>query len=205
MAQNSRNRPARSRPAGRGGTLLGVLLGLVLGILIALGVAWYVTQAPLPFQSRIVKPAVDTDGARPAPNVAPEASSGPPSPLPGKAGEKPLEQPRFDFYKMLPGGNDSATTPAQAERSAATAPAEPVFLQAASFQKPADADNLKARLALMGLEAAVQTAELPGKGAVYRVRIGPFAKPEDMNRARALLAENGMQARLVKGKDAAGN
>jgi cell division protein FtsN len=37
------------------------------------------------------------------------------------------------------------------------------------------------------------------------VRIGPFKKPEDMNRSRALLAENGIQARVVKLKDGAPN
>lgn len=205
MAQNRRNRSTRTRPSGRGSTLLGVLLGLVLGILIALGVAWYVTQAPVPFQSRLAKPAVESDGAKPAPNIEPGASAGPPSPLPGKPGEKPQEQPRFDFYKMLPGGNDSAATPPQAGKDTAKASAEPVFLQAGSFQKPADADNLKARLALMGLEAGVQTAELPGKGTVHRVRLGPFVKTDDLNHARALLAENGIQAKVVKSKDAAGN
>lgn len=206
MAQNRRNLSTRSRPAGGGSTLLGVLLGLVLGILIALGVAWYVTQAPVPFQSKIAKPAMDSNGAAgPAPNAEPHASAGPPTPLPGKPGEKPQEQTRFDFYKMLPGGNDSAATPQQPAKSTEKASAEPVFLQAGSFQKPADADNLKARLALMGLEAGVQTAELPGKGTVHRVRLGPFDKTDDMNRARGLLAENGIQATVVKSKDAAGN
>lgn len=202
MARNRSNRSTRWRCAAGGSTLLGVVLGLVLGILIALGVAWYVTKVPLPFQSKIVKPAADAGDATPPPNVEPQASA--PSPLPGKAGEKPADQPRFDFYKMLPGGNDTPATPAQAGRNAAPTAAEPVFLQAGSFQKAVDADNLKARLALMGLEAGVQTAELPGKGTVHRVRIGPFVKPDDMNQARALLAENGIQARLVKG-NAAGN
>jgi cell division protein FtsN len=205
VAQDWRSRSTRSRPAGRGGTLLGVLLGLVLGILIALGVAWYITKAPVPFQSKVVKPAESSDGASPAPNVEPRASAAPPSPLPGKPGEKSQEQPRFDFYKMLPGGNDSAATPPEAGKDTGKAPTEPVFLQAGSFQKPTDADNLKARLALMGLEAGVQTAELPGKGTVHRVRLGPFLKTDDMNRARTLLAENGIQATVVKSKDAAAN
>jgi len=206
VAGNKRNRSTRWQPAGRGSTLLGVLLGLVLGILIALGVAWYVTKTPLPFQSRTVKPAADANDTPPAaPNFERQGTAAAPSPLPGKAGEKPLDQPRFDFYKMLPGGNESAATPAPAGRNAVPAPAERVFLQAGSFQKADDADNLKARLALMGLEAGVQTAELPGKGTVHRVRLGPFVKPDEMNHARALLAENGIQAKLVKGKDAAGN
>jgi len=47
----------RSRPGGAGSTMLGILFGLVLGILIALGVAWYVNKAPLPFQNKTGKPA----------------------------------------------------------------------------------------------------------------------------------------------------
>jgi cell division protein FtsN len=42
-----------------------------------------------------------------------------------------------------------------------------------AFEDPSEADNLKARLALMGVEASVQKVELPEKGTVHRVRMGP--------------------------------
>jgi cell division protein FtsN len=225
----------RSRLGGGGSTMLGILFGLVLGILIALGVAWYVNKAPLPFQSKAAKPATpatkpatpatkqnepaDTADeppreakAAPAPAVQPAQPAQPAPPttapvtLPGRPGEKQVERPRFDFYKMLPSGEEPSAKAERPEKkpevapAPAPAPTEPMFLQAGSFQNPGEADNLKAKLALLGLEAGVQATELPGKGTVHRVRIGPFTKPAAMNRARALLAENGVQAKVVKVK-----
>lgn len=186
--------------------MIGVLIGLVLGVLIALGVAWYLNKTPLPFQDKVLKHPGDkaANGAPPEGGTPVEAA---PAPLPGKPGDKPLERPRFDFYKMLPSGEEAAPPPAAAEKSerAESAPAEILFLQAGSFQKAEDADNLRAKLALLGLDANVQPVNIPEKGTLHRVRIGPFKKPEEMNRARSLLAENGIQARLVKAKDGASN
>jgi cell division protein FtsN len=47
----------------------------------------------------------------------------------------------------------------------------------------------------------VQETAVPDKGTMYRVRVGPYAKPEDMNRARNQLAQNGIQSTVVKIKD----
>ena len=76
------------------------------------------------------------------------------------------------------------------------------YLQAGSFQNPADADNQKARLAILGLESSVEPSVLPDKGTWYRVRLGPYRKLEEINRARQTLAQNGIDASLVKLKDA---
>ena len=87
--------------------------------------------------------------------------------------------------------------------SSATASGEVFYLQACAFQKSTDADNLKAKLALMGLETSVQEVNVPDKGLMHRVRVGPYAKPEDMNRVRNQLAQNGIQASVVKARDSA--
>ena len=71
---------------------------------------------------------------------------------------------------------DAQRTPAQAS--------EAFYLQAGAFQNAPDADNLKARLALIGVAAAVQTTTLPDKGVWHRVRVGPYTAIEDLNRAR---------------------
>jgi len=81
------------------------------------------------------------------------------------------------------------------------APAENYLLQVGSFQNPADADNLKARLALIGVEVGVEPIDLADKGTWYRVRIGPYTKVEEINRLRQTLAQNGIEATLVKIKD----
>jgi cell division protein FtsN len=199
MARASRS--SRKARRGHGSTVVGVLIGLVLGVIIAAAAAWYMNRAPLPFQDKAARPAEKPTEGKGAAETAVRSE---PVPLPGKPGDKPLERPRFDFYKMLPSGEEVAPPP-KAEAPAPEAPAEILYLQVGSFQKAEDADNLKAKLALMGVEAGVQAADIPDKGTLHRVRIGPFRKPEDMNRARALMAENGIQARVVKAKDGAAN
>jgi cell division protein FtsN len=85
------------------------------------------------------------------------------------------------------------------------APKERYFLQVGSFPNPADADNLKARLALMGMEANVEPANVAGKGVWYRVRLGPYTRVDEINRIRQQLTQNGVDVSLVKVTDTASN
>ena len=192
--------PLRHRQGG--GTLLGLFIGLVGGVLIAFGVVWYLNKSPFPFLEK---------GAR---DERPEASATaqPVLPLPGKPGDQVSDKPRFDFYKILPGNQEAVPTPPdqaapapQPSSQASPQPAPPkaaanqsVYLQAGAFQNSGEADNLKAKLAMMGLEADVQTVTVPGRGVVNRVLVGPYAKPEDLNRVRGQLSQNGIQATVVK-------
>ena len=188
--QHTTSRPARHN---WGGTLGGVLIGLVIGVAIACGVVWYVNKSPLPFQDKA--PHADKTGM-PTP---PSAVTGQPAALPGKPGDKPVEKPRFDFYKILPGGDATPAPGGAVPQDGSPAPAaDQFYLQLGAFQKPADADNLKARLALLGVEASVQPVDVPGKGSMQRVRAGPYPRPEDMNRVRNQLAQSGIAATVVK-------
>jgi len=190
MAQNYKPRAAAKRKSS-GGTLLGIFIGLVLGLAIAVGIAWYMSKTPIPFLNK----------ARPPEKAATE---------PGKALAKPdekttqqVEKPRFEFYKILPGAEEPVTEREIKQAAKRGAPAENYLLQAGSFQNPADADNLKARLALLGVEAGVEPINLAEKGTWYRVRIGPYSKVDEINRLRQTLAQNGIEASLVKIKDSA--
>ena len=119
----------------------------------------------------------------------PPAAPGVPAPA------TPEVAPSFDFYEVLPGGEPNAlpTVPA-----VAPAPVVPrYFLQAGAFQNAADADNLKAQLALLGVEATIQTAEVAEKGVFHRVRVGPFAAMDEINHTRSLLAQNNIPVTLV--------
>ena len=185
-----------------GGTILGIFIGLVVGVVIAAGVVLYLNKTPLPFQAKVGKPAGEKAGEAKADPAKTAATPGAPQPLPGKPGDKVQEKPRFEFYKILPGSEEPVPQAAPKPAPAAPAPSgEALFLQAGAFQKPADADNLKARLALMGVEAGVQQVTLPEKGVMHRVRIGPYANPDEMAKARTLLAQNGIQASVVRVKD----
>ena len=90
------------------------------------------------------------------------------------------------------------TKPADSARSKTeNALKEPLYLQAGSFQSAHEADNQKARLALIGTEAQIQQVMLQDK-VWYRVRIGPYHKIDDVNHLRADLARQGIDANVVR-------
>ena len=202
MARAGRQaRPAPSR--SRGGFLLGLFAGLFVGLAIALGIAFYLNKTPIPFLGGKAKSAARDEAAK-SPAVAGMPQSGAPGAAKG-------DKPKFDFYRILPGGEETisekelkdAAKAAKSKMEAATK-AEPkaiYYIQAGSFQNPADADNQKAKLALLGLEAAVEPIGLPDKGTWYRVRLGPYARIDELNRVRQSLTQNGIEASLVRLKD----
>ena len=188
-----RARESKRKPSG--GTLIGIFIGLVLGLAVAAGLALYMTNAPVPFVTR-------ADKARPATPPADRALAETARSTESKSGD--AAKPRFDFYKILPGQEVPVTE--KELRAAAKSPDKAAakdlyFVQAGSFQNPADADNLKARLALAGLVASVEPANLPDKGIWYRVRLGPFTQLDEINRVRQTLAQNGVDASLVRIKN----
>lgn len=174
----------------RGSTVIGLFIGLVLGVVIAAGVVWYLNRSHSPFQNKDAHSSPESDRR----SSAAGATEG----LPAKPGEKD----RFEFYKILPGGQEAGSAP-KTPPPANDAPvvSEQFFLQAGAFQKKADADNLKGELALIGIEATVTEVNIPEKGKMYRVRSGPYAKAEEMNRARTQMSQGGVQATAVKVKE----
>lgn len=214
-------KPARAPAKSAGGTLIGIFIGLVFGALVAAGAAWYFTRAN-PFQPGPV-----------APRVQAPADQGPAA-LPGKPGDRPVAKQDFEFYRILPQGENvpsptspqtaqvqpvpttpvPSPTPAQqppapvteavpqpvqqAAQQPAQRPNQRLYLQVGAFENPSEADNLKARLALSGIQASAQRTQLPDGRIVHRVRVGPFAKPEDMNPMRSRLAEAGFAASVSR-------
>jgi len=188
-----------TRRRSEGGFLIGMFVGVVLGLAVALGIAFYLNKAPMPFVT--AKPAEKKDApAGKAPAIAglPQGSTAPATP----------EKPKFDFYKILPGQEEQVSEKELRDRARAAAKGsqqeaskDVYFIQAGSFQNPADADNQKARLAILGFESSVEPANLPDKGTWYRVRLGPYTKVDEINKVRQALAQNGIDASLVKIKE----
>ena len=145
------------------------------------------------------------------------------------APEKPAkssERPRFEFYSILPGEKEAgekeikvAKAPVSAPKEApreppkeapkpGSSPASPkphsgdiFWLQAGAFADEKEADNLKAKIALTGLEAAVRSVSIPEKGKLYRVRLGPYQSLEDANRIKSALSQNGVGAAIIRTTD----
>lgn len=184
-------KPEKYTGSRKGSMLLGIMIGLVLGLVLALGVAWYINKMPSPFTAKSTPPPVKADVPAktvPAPKVAEPGTTA------------PVEKPRFDFYKILPGSEEPASDQQlkDAQKKSSGAAKEAFYLQVGAFQGAADADNLKARLALLGIEASIQTTTLPDKGVWHRVRVGPYTNVEEVNRARNTLKQNGVDTTLIK-------
>jgi len=187
--------PPTLRSSSSSSFLIGLFFGFLLGLGVAAGIAIYFFKTPVPFADR-------TRTQEKTPPLGQTSSE----PL---KSTKTEDKPRFDFYRILPGQEEPVTDRQlrEAAKQAAKpgAPKDTYFLQAGSFPNPADADNLKARLALMGIEAAVEPANLAEKGIWYRVRLGPYTQIDEINRLRQQLAKNGVDASLVRIKDVAKN
>ena len=97
----------------------------------------------------------------------------------------------------------AATTdaPAAPKAAATETPADKTtyLLQAGAFKGQEDAEAMKVKLALVGFEARIVMAEVNGV-TFYRVRVGPYGQLDDLNRARTRLAENGVEASVVRQK-----
>lgn len=95
-----------------------------------------------------------------------------------------------------------ATKPTTATAAPATAaPAASdntrYLLQAGAFQASGQAEELKARIALLGLGARVESASIGGK-TVYRVRMGPYGTAGELAEAKRKLASGGLPGMAIK-------
>lgn len=201
MSRNTGNKPAAPRKSGSP-LLTGILVGMVIGVGLAAGLAWYIMKSPSPFVQKeqlVSKPPVVA--AKPiAPAAAAASDVQPETAASGVSDGKP----RFEFYKVLTDKQDAAIgasgkadkqqsgkQPADSKPAAA---GESTYLQAGSFSSADDAEKLKARLAILGVEASIHTVTIPDKGVWHRVRSGPYKNAGEMNSARILLKQNGVDA-----------
>jgi cell division protein FtsN len=221
----SRDYKPKSVPQGKpnsgGNLLIGIFIGLLLGLGIAVGVAWYMNHSQIPFVTKVkpnehTNPALTEPGPASAPGLNATGTNTQTTGLPPPVGAMPgqgtaattPDKVHLDFYNILKGTEEPVSKQQieQAEAAPGSVDSGKVkfLLQAGSFPNGADAENLKARLALIGVEASVQSADLGAKGVWNRVLIGPYARIEDTTKLRQLLAQNGIEASLIKVKDTAG-
>jgi len=135
--------------------------------------------------------------------VPAEAETRQVEPPPRRTAVKPPPRPRFDFYNLLPEmevivpDEDIQGEPTQEGVKQVEEPGT-YLLQAGSFRTRQQADQLRARLGLLGLETSVQTVKVDNTRTWHRVRVGPFSNLSDLNDARALLRKNGVDAILIR-------
>lgn len=108
----------------------------------------------------------------------------------------PPVKPKLDFYTVLP--EVETVLPERGARPARSRPDAPdesvrYVLQAGSFARFEEADELKARLALQGLQARIQKVTIEGKGEFHRVRLGPYDTLEALDSVNRRLSDMGIQ------------
>ncbi len=180
-----------------GGTLLGLIIGLICGLGIAVVVALMITKSPIPFVNKVTH--------QERPELSPGQASDPNLPLYGNRDTVKDAVQAQEPAATGAGSNSSdsgwqVVSPDPAAGTSGDADGKwTYFLQAGAFGTHADAENARARLALLGFEATV--SERPSdanSNTLYRVRIGPFARVEAMNQMRKKLSDNGIDAAVVR-------
>ncbi|MBS0431352.1 MAG: SPOR domain-containing protein [Proteobacteria bacterium] len=208
------NKRGNGRQAVRNGGVPGWMLfggGLIAGVVLCAVAVW---GGYAPNLRRHDQPQPNPQASAPqasAPGIADQT---------GKSDNKPT----YDFYSVLPekevvipDAQLSAQAKAEQQKAsaannpaapaAAQAPAAPpnagggagYLLQVGSFPSGADADAMKAKLALQGFSASVQPVTINGQ-TWNRVRLGPFASATDLEAAKQRLNSAGIHAIALKEK-----
>jgi cell division protein FtsN len=199
-----------------GGVFLGLVIGLVIGLGIALSVAIYVTKVPVPFVNKGQSRTADQDEAEARKNK----NWDPNAPLYGKNPAKVVPPTHVPDSTSAPTETQQASASKSPSNNATTTPpaatADPLgdlvktknsedaftyFIQIGAFDKQEAAEARRAELALAGLDVKLSERVQSGK-TIYRVRLGPFASPEESQRAQEKLEQAGIsETALVRIKN----
>jgi len=185
-------KPTAAKSSGNKGSpfLTGLLVGLLLGVGLSLWVTMYLKGGDSPFtEPKVKKPAITAQVEKPIIENEEDVLPKEESPEGSKA------ENNFDFYTILP---ETESTVTEQEVKESSIKKDNYFLQVGAFQNEADADNMKAKLALQGFEAVVQTATIPEKGVWHRVRVGPLNDIGQINKIRGDLTTSGFNTDLIK-------
>lgn len=196
-----------------------MIIGALIGLGAALAVAVYITKVPVPFMNKSQPRSPDGDAMEAQKN----RNWNPNAPLAGKNATNP-PQASGEVSNVTVPDPDVVTAP-KAAASAAAKTAKPAvsddplgdlaksrtqapsagsgpdpfsyFIQAGAFRTPEDAEQQRARLLLLGMQAKVTEREQSGR-TVYRVRVGPFDKKEEADKVKERLDNNSIETALVR-------
>ena len=216
-----------SRLRQQGNTLTGMIIGLIVGLAIAVAVALAITKGATPFTDKAARPgklaeptagqASDPNkplyGSREAAREANKQLTDKPRPATATAATEP-----DPLAAAIAAMKDPADAKPEVRKYVAPAIAAPAhelaravppkvdassdekviyFLQAGAFREMPDAENTRAKLALLGFEATISD-RISDAGTLHRVRIGPYNQVEAMTRARAKLVDSGIDVAIVR-------
>jgi cell division protein FtsN len=191
MARRNRNSSRKESAPG----WVWMLFGLSMGLMVAI-VAYLRAPGSLPASEPAATRAAAQPANEPAAQRATPRATRPPSE------QTPPTENRFEFYEILPQfevvvpEDDTPRATAAARPRPAETPGS-FLLQAGSFSAPADADRLKANLALLGFESHVQRVRIEDD-VFNRVRIGPIGDIDAAKRTQRQLRDAGIDTLLMQ-------
>ena len=188
-----------------GAFLPGLIVGLLIGLAVALGVTLYINKVPVPFVNKVPHRTADEDAAEAQRN----RNWDPNAPLNGGSSAKPvapeaassaaIATTKAPIGVILP-PPDPIPAPQPPTNTTATTKAGEggtFYVQAGAFSRKEEAEQQRARLAMMDLEAKVSEKDQSGH-TIYRVRLGPFDKKTDADNAKTRLELEGIDASMLK-------
>jgi cell division protein FtsN len=177
-------KPRHHKPRSFSGWL-GLGLGLCLGLAVAAVIYLkdHRLDAPEAHAGKVIK-------KRPHGNEAPEA------------GEPAADDSKsYAFYEMLP--KFEVVVPEKDKdvrpdiKSVPETRSGTYVLQVGSYRNFADADRVRAKLALLGIESNVQKVTVDND-TWHRIRIGPISKLDDLNRMRQTLHKADVDVLVIR-------
>ena len=197
---------------------MGVVAGLLIGLTLALGVALYITKAPIPFINKVPQRTAEQDNAETARN----RNWDPNAALGGKAQPRPVGPAASAVAAAASAPVAVVAAPAAAPVAAPAVPAasrpaarDPAsilsggptpasadsafiyFVQAGAYTRNEDAEQQRAKLALLGQAARITEREQAGR-VVYRVRVGPFPTRDEADALKTKLQESALETQIVR-------
>ena len=187
----------------------GGLIGFVAGLVVAGVLAIWIYNAT-PFRAESTPPP-KLEAVKP--KVEPTTVAKAADPASDKDADKPdtarIVQPGLST-KPVPDATPStvaATKPepkakpgneTQPEPSPSAEPRGRLWLQVGAYANKQDADNQRARFAVLGYEARIESSDIPDKGTIHRVRVGPYRDPDEAAKVRGDLARQGIEVSVIK-------
>lgn len=162
---------------------------LMTGVLIGLGLAYYLWSKGFIPQPQVDSIVTEESAPADAEEVAPVTGE------PKKS--------RYDFFTVLP--EMEVVVPEQelskksqpTETATVPADSDSYLLQVGSFREKTDAEQMKARLALLGITTRIQTVTVNG-ATWHRVRVGPVSGARRADEMRKQLNDNGIDSLVMK-------
>jgi len=166
----------------------GLFMGILMGIGLSIAITVFITSGKSPFVTKDTNGAcLEIQGAKPEGEATSDAIQDQPT--------------KFEFYNILPNGDKDISdreTTQTLKNQGNLAQKEGYFYQIGSFTTDKDADNTKAKLALLGFEAVVLTVPSQNNEIVHKVRVGPMINDAQIMKTKSDLVKNGFKPILVK-------